>query len=97
MKRSGSDNSLMVIWSLCPSTPDSEEGVCAQHPHYLSAVREYLPAACERLHGSVVQRDTIGATRAPLCESRVRRTDAECAASRKHGLLHAKRGRARRT
>jgi hypothetical protein len=74
LKRSGKDNSLMILSTLCCETPGGGQQVCSRHPEYLDAVcvdalTKKLPEACVSLDGTVVNSERIGAMKStPLCE-----------------------------
>jgi hypothetical protein len=84
LKRSGEDNSFMILSTLCGETPRGGQQVCSRHP-------EYLEALCESLDGIVVNRERIVDMKStPLCESQPNTGEPEC--QRQHGLMNGQQG-----
>jgi hypothetical protein len=91
LKRSGEDNSLMILSTLCGETPGGSQKVCSRHPEYLKALQTELPEACVSLDGIVVNRERIGAMKStPLCERQPDTGESEC--QRQHGLMNGQQG-----
>ncbi len=52
LKRSGKDNSPMILSTLCGETPGGGQQVCSRHPEYLEALTTKLPEECVSLDGT---------------------------------------------